>query len=181
MREATKSFESFQKAGLHLFRPRPSRSRLFRPGSFSLCFLGLCILGFSANHAFAQESDSQTFRVIVHQTNPLDSIPSDDLARIFMKKRSSWEGWEKSTLPIDRPNDLELRKTFSRTIHGKSMSALNNYWQRMIFSGRGVPPDTLNGDLQVFNAILANPGAVSYVAADAKLPDGVKELKIMDE
>ena len=168
-----------------------SRRTARRPALFScvlraaLCgavFCGAVFCGaVFCGAASAQDTPNETFRIVVHDDNPLDQIDQESIARIFMKKKSSWEPWDQPTVPIDRPLESPLREAFSRAVHGKSVNALNSYWQRMIFSGRSVPPDVLGSDLAVFEYILAHPGAIAYVEPGAELPEGVKQLEIVDE
>ena len=49
------------------------------------------------------------------------------------------------------------------------MSAVANYWQRQIFSGRGTPPPIKESDAEVIAFVAANPGAIGYVSADAEV------------
>ena len=52
------------------------------------------------------------------------------------------------------------------------------YWQKMIFSGREVPPPEKTSSAEVVAYVRANRGAIGYVAADAALGAGVRVLKI---
>ncbi|MEM8964583.1 MAG: substrate-binding domain-containing protein [Acidobacteriota bacterium] len=129
------------------------------------------------------ESDEPSFIIIVHKDNPTTTIKRKRLAQIFLKKVKSWEDWDDgpSALPIDWIDDAPIRAEFTERIHKKRLSAINAYWQRMIFSGRDAPPeDDFNSDLAVVTFVAANPGAVGYVSADANLGGSVKKLVVSD-
>lgn len=121
------------------------------------------------------------FRMVIHETNPTTALTGKKASRIFRKKDRRWEQWEdgkKTIIPIDRERESEVRNAFSKAVHNKSASALESYWQRMIFSGRESPPQKLTSDEGVLNFIRNNPNAIGYVSASIELKDGVKELKI---
>ena len=58
------------------------------------------------------------------------------------------------------------------------MTAVKSFWQRMIFSGRGVPPVEKDTDEEVLSYVGANAGAIGYLSAGAALSDDVKKLEI---
>ena len=60
----------------------------------------------------------------------------------------------------------------------RSVPAVKNYWQSMIFSGRGTPPPEAQLPDQVLAFVRADPGAVGYVPADTELGEGVKVLAV---
>jgi ABC-type phosphate transport system substrate-binding protein len=124
------------------------------------------------------------FRLIVNADNPATAMAAKDLAKIFIKKTSTWSGWrvadgEVKVVAIDQ-HDNAVRQAFSDAVHGKSVSAIERYWQKMIFSGRGVPPDKADGDAAVIAYVRAHPGAIGYVSGAAALGAGVKELRIAE-
>ena len=87
--------------------------------------------------------------------------------------------WSDGTkvLPVDQSTSSSVRSDFSKSIHGKPVSSIESYWQRRIFSGRGVPPPEKKSDKQVINYVKDNPGAIGYVSSKAKL-SGVKVIRI---
>ena len=135
------------------------------PGA-CLCFLWL-------GAAVAAE---QPFEVIVHPEDEITSISKAELSKIFLKRLRTWKNGVRAR-PVDQVPEAPIRESFSKTVHGRSVDAIEVYWKRMIFSGRGVPPDELGDDEAVIEFVRANPGAVGYVDASADL-GGVRKLTL---
>ncbi|MCG8457335.1 MAG: hypothetical protein MI919_13750 [Holophagales bacterium] len=117
------------------------------------------------------------FKVIVNAQRPESTIEANRLSKIFLKKIKRWED-NQTIEPYDLDEKAEARDRFTRAIHRKSTSAIKSYWQRMIFSGRDVPPPEVDSDPEMIDLVAAAPGAVGYVSSAASLPESVKELTV---
>jgi hypothetical protein len=51
------------------------------------------------------------------------------------------------------------------------------YWNQQIFSGKGVPPPEADSTAAAVAYVLANPGAIAYLPADAD-PGRVKVIEV---
>jgi ABC-type phosphate transport system substrate-binding protein len=109
---------------------------------------------------------SQNIKIIVNKDNDISSISKDQLSRFFLKKSTKWDNGNKVT-PVDLTTNSDARESFTKRIHGKSVSAINAYWQKKIFTGKGVPPVELQSDAEIVEFVSSNPGAVGYVSAGA--------------
>src|SRR5215212_2324784 len=85
------------------------------------------------------------FQVIVHRSNAISSLSRAELSGIFMRRTRSWPD-RVEVRPVEPPARSRVREQFSRTIHGKSVAYVTRYWHRVIFAGRGVPPEELGSD-----------------------------------
>lgn len=144
--------------------------------------LTLALLAVAAAAALAQEGEpapEPDFTVVVNADNPTDQIDRDLLGKIFLKKVKRWDDGE-SVTPVDQLEDSQVREAFSEEVHGKKVTAIRAFWQRMIFSGRDVNPDELGSDEAVLRFVRAERGGVGYVSADAELGEGVKPLRITE-
>ncbi len=137
--------------------------------ALSLCFVGLPFE--------AQVKDS--FVVIVHPDNPAKSVSKKKVSRLLLKELPKWDGGLTAE-PVDLDSKSDVRKAFSRDVHGRSVSSIKNYWQRQIFSGGTVPPPEVASDNAVISHVKSNRGAIGYVSAGARL-DGVKVLDLASE
>jgi ABC-type phosphate transport system substrate-binding protein len=129
----------------------------------------LAVLGLVSVQPRPVDADSTTFRVIVNPSNPTDSISKGKLAKLLLKKTTSWGNGNKV-----QPVDLKVgatRDAMSRAVHGKSGRAVKAWWNQQIFAGKGVPPPEVGSDAKVVAYVLANPGAIGYVSADAAIGD----------
>jgi ABC-type phosphate transport system substrate-binding protein len=120
--------------------------------------------------------EAQAFQVIVHPSNPADSVDRKFLADAFLKKATRWTH-QTVIQPVDQDADTGTRRRFSQEVLSRSVSAVKSYWQQLIFSGRDVPPPELDTDEQVIQYVRMHPGAIGYVSADAEV-SGVKILKV---
>lgn len=134
----------------------------------------LLLLGTFAASAGAARAEG--FAVIVHRSNPVDSLRANYVSQLFLDKISRWENGEK-VKPVDQSPRSATRAAFSLNIHGRPVRAIQSYWQQQIFTGRGLPPAELDSDADVLNFVRSNPGAIGYVSTDATL-DGVKVVEI---
>ena len=139
-----------------------------RPFVLALCLLhGMYIYG----------QDAQTYHIIVHPDNPATSISKKELKKIFLKRTTKWPNNQKM-VPIDLSEEASARISFTRDVHRKSVSSIRAYWQKKLFSGRGVPPATFQKEADVVSFVGNNPGAISYVSESTQRK-GVKTLMIV--
>jgi len=121
----------------------------------------------------------QSFKVVVNSSNPTRSISKENLSKCFLKQTNMWTNGA-PMIPVDLAAGSDTRKAFTQETHDRDVSAIKSYWQRQIFSGRGVPATEKASDEEVLAFVRVNPGAVGYVSADADLGAGIKVLKIAD-
>jgi ABC-type phosphate transport system substrate-binding protein len=125
----------------------------------------------------AAPASAQQYRVIVNSANPTSTLSKDDLARVYLKKMSSWKHGTSVTV-VDLGPKSAVRAQFSMTVLGRDVPTMKNYWQQSLFSGRGVPPIEQPSEAQVVAFVAANPGAIGYVSSDAQLPESVKTIAV---
>jgi ABC-type phosphate transport system substrate-binding protein len=112
------------------------------------------------------------FKVIVNNANGASSVSRADLNALFLKKRVKWSDGTPAA-PVNQNRKSAVRESFTTAIHGKSVTAVESYWQQQIFSGRDVPPPEKSSDADVLAFVKANGGAVGYVSDSTPTP-GVK-------
>ena len=138
-----------------------------------LRLLGLILMMSAAGvHA-----DEVPFRVVVHPSNPVASLTRAELSALYMKRTRSWRG-DREIVAIDHPASSPLRERFSRAVHGKSVAYVTRYWQRLIFSGRGIPPRQLPSDAAVLAFVKTNRDAIGYIDRRTAPGDGVKVIAV---
>jgi ABC-type phosphate transport system substrate-binding protein len=117
-----------------------------------------------------------TFKVVVNQVSLVTTMDRKLLGDVFLKKVTRWGSGE-VIRPVDLRPDSPVRQAFSDEILRRSVQAVKNYWQQLVFSGRDVPPPEVDTDEQVINYIRRFGGAVGYVSAAAPV-DGVKIVAV---
>jgi ABC-type phosphate transport system substrate-binding protein len=118
------------------------------------------------------------FVVVVNAANPESALPAANVSKMFLQRITHWTRTPERVMAVDLAEDSPVRASFSRAVHERSTAAVKAYWQKMIFSGRDVPPPEKASAAEVLAYVRANPGAIGYVPAGTALPDGVKALKV---
>lgn len=109
-------------------------------------------------------AQSERFSLVVHPSNPIESISPEEASRIFLKQVKTWP----MGLPIevvDQHADSKLRAIFSRAVHGRSVPAIKSHWHKKIFTGRGLPPTELKSDVEVIRFVSSHPGGIGYISS----------------
>ena len=116
------------------------------------------------------------FVVIVNQASPVTSLTRTDASKLFMRKITKWPNGH-AVLPIDQVAASPTRRVFSDDIHRMDVPRVKNYWQGLVFSGRGEPPPERASDADIVQYVRSNPDAIGYVSASAPVAD-VKVIAI---
>lgn len=117
------------------------------------------------------------FRVVANPSVTATSLTRAELSAIFMRRTRSWrDGTE--VRPVEQPSRARVRETFSNAVHGKSVAYVTRYWHRVIFAGRGVPPEELASDAAVLEYVRTHRGAIGYIDGIIPPGDGVKTIAV---
>jgi ABC-type phosphate transport system substrate-binding protein len=126
----------------------------------------------------AGSTAAEAVSVIVHPDSEITLVSRAELSKIFLGRLRTWSNGT-PVLPVDQLPDRPVRERFSRHVHGRSVVTIEVYWKRMIFSGRGVPPNELDNDQRVLEFVHTHPGAVGYISGETE-PVGVHVLRLQD-
>ena len=74
------------------------------------------------------------YQVVVSSSNPSSSMAKADVAKLFLKKTTSWSHGLK-VQPVDQAVARAVRGSFAQVVHGRKVSSVKSYWQTMIFLG----------------------------------------------
>ena len=128
------------------------------------------------------QSSPPSFQVVVSNSNPASSIKRQDLAQLFLKKKSRWTDG-KEVLPVDQTARSAVRGAFTKAVlkaEGMGhLSDVESFWLQQVYSGRGNPPPIKASDADVLAFVQANPGAIGYVST-ATLPGSLKVLAVTE-
>lgn len=136
-------------------------------------FIALALLALVGGRS----AHGQSFVLIVNARNPVHEITRDQAARLFLKKSVTWSDGGSVTL-VDQERDSKVREAFTQHVLGRSIDAVDIYWQSQIFSGKGVPPATKGSDAEVVAFVAADPYAMGYVATGTVLTREVHTVSI---
>lgn len=112
--------------------------------------------------------------VIVHPTAPVDRLTVDQIAQVFLQIRALPGG--ALMTPLDLPEGEPVRVQFVERVLGKNEQQLRSYWSRIIFTGKGQPPRSVNSAAEVVKMVASTPGFIGYVDAKEVVAGKVKVL-----
>lgn len=128
--------------------------------------------------------EGASFKVVVNSSNPdfatTDSVEKSRLSLLFLKKALKWNQGA-LVVAVDQSASTPIREDFCREVHGKSLAAIQSYWQRQIFSGRSIPPPEKPSDREVLDFVRSNRYAIGYVSDNARVGEGLKVLEIREQ
>lgn len=133
----------------------------------------LLIVFVATTAGFAQPGE---FQVIVNADNPVTKLTRSQVSDMLLKKVTKWEDGQK-VIAVDLQADAKIREAFSQAIHNKNVAAIKAYWQKKIFTGKGVPPVEKDNDSSVIEFVKNNPGAIGYVSSHANV-SGVRVIDV---
>lgn len=126
----------------------------------------LSLLMYSANVVYADTA------VIVSSSNSNAAMDSKLISRIYLGKSSKFPNGDQA-IPVDQSDGNASRDDFNDKILGKNSSQLKAYWSRLIFTGKGTPPQQVGDDAAIKELIAKNPNMIGYIDS-ASVDDSVK-------
>lgn len=112
--------------------------------------------------------------VVANKDNQMKVLTKKQIIDIYMGRTSRFPNGE-AALPIDQNVDSSIRKLFYQNLVNKTVSEINAYWARLLFSGRSTPPRTVDNVASVINFIKNNKSAIGYI----RLEDLTDDLQVI--
>lgn len=115
--------------------------------------------------------------VVVNIGNSVDELSEKEVRDLFMGRYAAFPNGAPA-VPLDQPVSSDVRKQFYRYLTGKSVSQINAYWAKLIFSGRASPPRMVSSSETVYEMLENNKGVIAYIPA-AKVNDNTKIVFVL--
>lgn len=115
--------------------------------------------------------------VVVSTKNPVTSLTSAELARVYLRKKTQWSNGESITV-YERPVKTELRQAFSKTVLGKTPEAMREYWMNLTLTRGLKPPKVLRSAKLVRRYLTRVKGGIGYLYED-EIDETVKVVQIV--
>ncbi len=109
--------------------------------------------------------------VIVSKSNNA-TVSSDDVKRIFLGKSKKFSDGA-SAIPINLSASVAARAEFDDAALGKSTNQTKAYWSKLVFSGKGNPPQEVGTIAEMIELVSKNPSLIGYVDS-ASVTEDVK-------
>jgi len=119
---------------------------------------------------------AQNLVVVVSAKSEAAKLTTDQVASIFLGSVKSFPGGDKA-VPVDQSPGTPSYIDFYSRAAGRSEAQMKAYWSRMVFTGKGSPPQDAGDGAAVKKLVAANPNLVGYI--DAALVDG--SVKVLSE
>jgi ABC-type phosphate transport system substrate-binding protein len=139
----------------------------------NVSLLGLVLL---ISAMFAQQAHAE-LAIIAHRDNAMMGISRDQLKRIYLGKSPSFPDG-RSVKAVDQVVGSQARDQFNRKVLQMTESKRKSYWSRLVFTGKGKPPKSLNGDTAVLEWVANHPEGLGYITG-SKVSKRVKVLLIL--
>jgi ABC-type phosphate transport system substrate-binding protein len=111
---------------------------------------------------------------VLSAKNPVSILSKNQIVDIFLGKANRFpDGHE--TMPIDQEEGSAAREEFYLKFAGKSPSQIKAHWSKIIFTGRGQPPQEVSNDVEVKRFIAKYPDAIGYID-QKQVDDSVKVI-----
>jgi len=100
--------------------------------------------------------------VVAHPDSGIKEMTQDELINIYLGRfRRLASGMVAE--PIDAPIDSPLRALFYQQLVGRSLSQVNAYWARLVFSGKTRPPESTVSPDEAMRLVAKRPAALTYL------------------
>ena len=121
-------------------------------------------------------TQAPAFVIIVNKANPVKTLPTVELRRIFMKQSRMWPHAE-PMVPVDWESTADIRQVFSKQVLNRSVREMAEYWVQQSMTQGISPPSTQRSARAVLRFVASVPGAISYVSP-ADVDDTVTVISI---
>jgi len=106
---------------------------------------------------------------VVSSKSTLTELSKNQVVDIFLGRVSHFPDGEQA-LPIDQAEGSAARDEFYAKFAGKSAAQIKAHWAKIIFTGRGQPPEEVSNSIEVKKMVIKKPHAIGYI--DKNMVDG---------
>ena len=132
--------------------------------------LALTMLGIGLALTSATQAD---LAIVVNHDYSGSSITLDQVRDLYHGKSKTLPNGERAKV-VDQPSGSNSREQFLARVLEQNESELNRNWSKLIFSGKGRPPEVLESADAVKRWITLNPEGIGYI--DSKDVDGTVKV-----
>jgi ABC-type phosphate transport system substrate-binding protein len=134
----------------------------------------ITMVAVAASLGLSVNASAQEVKIIANNSVAASDITTDLASKIFMKQATKFADGS-AAVPVYQAKTSPARIAFDKSVLGKSVSAVETFWQQQIFSGKDVPPAAKATDDDVVAFVKATSGGIGYVSGAAATA-GVKVL-----
>ncbi|MBL7664811.1 MAG: hypothetical protein JNM93_06725 [Bacteriovoracaceae bacterium] len=111
--------------------------------------------------------------VVLHQKAVKENLTNATLKEIYLGKKNFWQNGSRIYPSTSTTKNEEIQK-FLEQVLDMSDDQYNNYWRRILFSGKGRPPRVFANDAEVIEFVESFENAIGIISQKPKsLPAGL--------
>ena len=131
---------------------------LAKRGLIILIFVTCCAAFWRGN------ADAQDVALIMHKgnVNP-GSLSEKEIKEVFLGQKTRWE--DNSVIRFVIYTEENVLLAFLKSYVKKTPIQYNNYWKKLVFSGKGIMPKMFDDSQKVLDFVSNTEGAISFVSA----------------
>lgn len=115
---------------------------------------------------------------VVSARSSITSLSVHQIHNIFLGKESRFPNGELA-VPIDYPEGSMVRDEFYARYFDRTSVQIKSYWSKLIFTGKGKPPQVLRPGARLRKAVAENPNYIGYMKRE-DADESVKVVKLLD-
>lgn len=124
--------------------------------------------------ALWQGASAADWVLVTSTQNPLPKLTKEQAANIFLGQISELPGTGR-IIPVDLAETSPLRLQFYGGVANKTPVQVRMHWSKMIFNGKGKPPQEVESSNDMKRLLNASPTSIGYI--DKLVVDGT--LKVL--
>ncbi|MEE2023441.1 MULTISPECIES: type 2 periplasmic-binding domain-containing protein [Alkalimonas] len=124
-----------------------------------------CISIMVASLALSASVLAESLAIVVHPANATD-LTTEDVSRLYLGRARTFPNGE-SAVPINLAEGMLARESFDQRALSRSSAQLKAYWSKLVFTGKGTPPQEVDSHEEVLKLVATNPSIIGYVPASA--------------
>jgi len=145
----------------------------------------------AASAACAARTQEKKLVVIVHASNPVDSLRPQQIRDLFLKKHPTWrgelvdvgdrKGFDETEVvkPVDLPGNTEERRAFLSKVLEMSAASLERYWVKVQYQSATEPPAQADNSDRAIRLVGSQKGGLAFVAESALTEETRKKVKVV--
>lgn len=146
-----------------------------KPRTIAGLVLTLCLFSFAQQKP--KQADQPDMAVIVNPANPVDTITTAELRKIFSGEKQSWNGGLRISVFVRAPEARERDVLLTQVLR-MTESEYKAFWVKKVYSGEVQrEPLALPSNGMQLEAVRAEKGGIALISLQDVHP-GVKVLKI---
>ena len=123
---------------------------------------------FAVNLALATFPASvDAIEVVVNKSVPVTDFSAADLQAVFSMQKRNWPG-QRQIKVFTLPDSSQTHSDFVKHSLGMFVHQIRRIWDRMTYSGTGVPPVELSSEEEMIEKIATTPDAIGYLSSKPK-------------